>query len=165
MRAFGSAAAATVAWLTAPYRLFGDRLGSVLYRVPEQVRRDDTRLRLLLDAWPAHMALTVEFQDESWHVDEVIELLRSRSVALCVTDLDDRDQPDLLRTSDHVYLRLRRTRYSETDLDDWARRLDAFLADGTDCFVFFRHDERGDSALRAVELRRRLGDPPDEDGG
>src|SRR6186997_3550911 len=28
MRAFGTAAAETVAWLTAPYRAFGDRLGS-----------------------------------------------------------------------------------------------------------------------------------------
>ena len=41
MRAFGSAAEQTVGWLTGPYRAFGDRLGSVLYRVPEQIRRDD----------------------------------------------------------------------------------------------------------------------------
>ena len=156
MRAFGSAAAETVAWLTAPYRLFGDRLGSVLYRVPEQVRRDDTRLRLLLDAWPADMPLTVELQHASWHVDEVIDLLRAHGAALCATDLDDGDGPDLLRTADFVYARLRRTTYSDAEVAEWADRFDTFLADGVDCFVFFRHDERGESARRAVDLVARL---------
>ena len=165
MRAFGSAAAETVAWLTAPYRQFGDRLGCVLYRVPEQVRRDDTRLRLLLDAWPDDMPLTVEFQHASWHVDEVIELLRTRGAALCATDLDDGDPPDLLRTTDFVYARLRRTTYSDADVEDWATRFEAFLADGIDCFVFFRHDERGESARRAVDLLTRLRATEHEDRG
>ena len=156
MRAFGSAAVETVAWLTAPYRLFGDRLGSVLYRVPEQVRRDDTRLRLLLDAWPADMPLTVEFQHASWHVDEVVDLLRDHGAALCATDQDDGDPPNLLRTADFVYARLRRTTYSDAEVEAWAGRFDAFLADGVDCFVFFRHDERGESARRAVDLVARL---------
>jgi uncharacterized protein YecE (DUF72 family) len=165
MRAFGSAAAETVEWLTAPYRLFAGRLGSVLYRVPEQVRRDDTRLRLLLDAWPADMPLTVEFQHASWHVDEVIDVLRSHNAALCATDVDDTDPPDLLRTAEFVYARLRRTSYSDSDIAAWADRFDAFLADGVDCFVFFRHDERGESALRAVDLRARLDGTEHHDRG
>jgi uncharacterized protein YecE (DUF72 family) len=165
MRAFGSAAAETVAWLTTPYRLFGERLGCVLYRVPEQVRRDDTRLRLLLDAWPTDVPLTAEFQHPSWHVDEVIALLRQHGVALCATDLDDGAPPDLLRTADFVYARLRRTTYSVDDLEAWAGRFEAFLADGVDCYVFFRHDERGESARRAVELLARLAGAKDDDGG
>src|SRR3954452_25128831 len=68
MRAFGSAAAETVAWLSAPYRLFGERLGGVLFRVPEQVARDDERLTMMLDAWPRALPLVVEFQHVSWHV-------------------------------------------------------------------------------------------------
>ncbi len=156
MRAFGEAAAETVAWLTAPYRAFGERLGSVLYRVPDKMRRDDTKLRLLLDAWPLDMPLTVEFQDASWQSDEIFELLHSHGAALCATDLDDQDTPDLRRTGDHVYLRLRRTSYTEDDLSTWANRLSVFLADGVDCYVFFRHDESGESALRAVQLRALL---------
>ncbi len=165
MRAFGSAAEETVAWLTAPYRLFGDRLGCVLYRVPAQVRRDETRLRQLLDAWPADVPLTVEFQHPSWHVDEVVDLLRAHGAALCATEFDDGDPPDLLRTADFVYARLRRTSYSDADLAAWASRFEAFLGDGVDCFVFFRHDERGESARRAVDLLTRLDGPRDENGG
>ena len=157
MRAFGSAAGETVAWLTAPYRVFGERLGSVLYRVPDQIRRDDTRLRQLLDVWPPDMPLTAEFQHESWHVDEVFDLLREHGAALCATDLDELETPpDLRLTGRHIYLRLRRTSYADVDLAAWADRLDAFLSDGVDCYVFFRHDEDGTSALRAIRLAEML---------
>ncbi|MEX2547225.1 MAG: DUF72 domain-containing protein [Chloroflexota bacterium] len=156
MRALGSAARETVAWLTQPYLAFGDRLGCVLYRVPDRIQRDDERLTGLLDAWPAAMPLTAEFQDASWHTDEVYDLLRAHGAALCATDLDDADQPDLRLTGGHMYLRLRRTSYSDAELSTWAERLDAFLADGIDCYVFFRHDESGESALRASALLATL---------
>jgi uncharacterized protein YecE (DUF72 family) len=156
MRAFGTAAAETVEWLTAPYRAFGERLGCVLYRVPANIRRDDTRLKLLLDAWPPDMALTVEMQDPSWRADEVHEILRSHGAALCATDLDDGAAPDLLRTGQHMYARLRRASYSDEELQAWAGRFAAFLDDGVDCYVFFRHDEDGESALRAERLLKLL---------
>ena len=120
------------------------------------MRRDDTKLRLLLDAWPADMPLTLEFQDPTWQSDEIFDLLRAHGAALCATDLDDQDTPDLRRTGNHIYLRLRRTSYSDAELALWADRLEVFLADGVDCYVFFRHDETGESALRAVALKDRL---------
>jgi uncharacterized protein YecE (DUF72 family) len=156
MRAFGEAAAQTVEWLTAPYRLFGDRLGAVLYRVPENMHRDDEKLRLLLEAWPDDMPIVVEMQNPEWHVDEVFDLLGRHSATLCATDLDDRDPPDLRLTGPTIYLRLRRSAYGEADLADWAGRLSAFLDSGTDCFVFFRHDADGASALNALSLRELL---------
>jgi uncharacterized protein YecE (DUF72 family) len=156
MRAFGEAAQQTIAWLTGPYRLFGERLGCVLFRVPEQVRRDDLALASLLAAWPADMALALEFQHESWHVGEVYDRLAERSAALCATDLDGQLTPDLRRTAPLLYLRLRRTDYTPAELDVWAARLAVFLADGADCYVFFRHDESGESALRAAALREAV---------
>jgi len=156
MRAFGEEAEQTVAWLTAPYRLFGERLGAVLFRVPENIHRDDARLGLMLKAWPRDVPLVAEFQHTSWHVDEVFELLRQHGTTLCATDLDDGDQPDMRLTGALIYLRLRRTSYTETELATWADRLAAFIAAGTDCYVFLRHDENGQSALRAEWLRERL---------
>jgi uncharacterized protein YecE (DUF72 family) len=156
MRAFGEAAAQTVEWLTAPYRLFGERLGAVLYRVPENMHRDDQKLRLLLEAWPDDMPIVVEMQNPEWHVDEVFDLLARHNAALCATDLDDRDPPDLRLTGPTIYLRLRRSAYGEADLADWAGRLSAFLDSGTDCFVFFRHDADGASALNALSLGELL---------
>lgn len=157
LRAFGSAASQTVEWLTGPYRAFGDRLGCVLYRVPREIVRNDERLASLLGVWPADLPLTVEFQHPTWQTDEVLGLLATRGAALCATDLDDMDAPDLRRTADHLYLRLRRTSYTADELSAWAERLEAFIADGLDCYVFFRHDESGESGLRAMALRERIG--------
>jgi uncharacterized protein YecE (DUF72 family) len=156
MRAFGEAAAETVSWLTAPYRLFGERLGAVLVRVPENIHRDVGRLRTMLSAWPADMPLVAEFQHVSWHDDEVYSLLSEHSATLCATDLDDRDPPDLRLTGHSIYLRLRRTSYTDAQLAGWRDRLAAFLEDGVDSYVFTRHDESGESALRAVRLRELL---------
>lgn len=156
LRAFADAAAQTIEWLTAPYRLFGERLGSVLYRVPDNVARDDARLAALLAAWPADMPLAVELQHPSWLDDEVLALLRAHGAALCATDLDAGDPPDLRLTGRFIYLRLRRTAYSDDDLARWADRLEPFIEAGSDCVVFFRHDTNGESGLRAVALRERL---------
>lgn len=153
MRAFGEAAQQTVDWLTAPYRLFAERLGCVLFRVPENIHRDDLKLNSLLTAWPGDMPISIEFQHSSWHVGEVYDQLADKSAALCATDLDGQLTPDLRRTGRLLYLRLRRTAYVAADIDAWAARLSVFLQDGADCYVFFRHDELGESALRALELR------------
>src|SRR5689334_20980003 len=156
MRAFGEAAAQTVGWLTAPYRLFGQRLGAVLFRVGENIHRDDSKLHSMLDAWPADIPLVAEFQHSSWHNDEIFALLSDHHVTLCATDLDGQDPPDLRLTGNSIYLRLRRESYTDEELRSWADRLSAFLDGDTDCYVFLRHDEHGESALRATRLREML---------
>jgi uncharacterized protein YecE (DUF72 family) len=150
MRAVADGGQPALDWLTAPYRLFGERLGAVLFRVPDNVARDDERLARLLAAWPADLPLVVEFQHPAWQVDEVHALLHARGAALCATDLDDAPPPDLRRTGGLLYLRLRRSTYTADELAGWSARLEPFLRDGCDCYVFFRHDEVGDSALRAM---------------
>lgn len=152
MRAFGPAVDESLAWLTAPYRLFGDRLGAVLLRVPHNIARNDERLGRFLTAWPRDLPLAVEMQHGSWAVDEVHALLREHGAALCATDLDDAAEPDLRLTGRFIYLRLRRQVYTDADLARWADRLRPFLDAGAACFVFFRHDAHGTSALRAERL-------------
>jgi uncharacterized protein YecE (DUF72 family) len=147
--------AASVPWLTGPYRAFGERLGTVLFRVPEGVKRDDARLAGLLDSWPRDLRLTMEFQEPSWHVDETFEALGRVGAALCTTELpEDADPPTIRRTGSFLYLRLRRHDYDATELEAWADRLEPFLAAGDDAYVFFRHDDVG----RGPELARALAD-------
>jgi uncharacterized protein YecE (DUF72 family) len=125
----------------------------VLFRVPETTRRDDDALAQLLAVWPQDIPLTMEFQDSSWLVDETLAQLMGAGAALCATDLDDLPPPDLRVTGTFLYLRLRRTGYTDDDLRAWADRLEPFLSDGVDAFVFFRHDDDGESALRAVRFQ------------
>jgi uncharacterized protein YecE (DUF72 family) len=157
-------AAASVEWLTGPLRRFGDRLGTVLFRVPENVRRDDTRLAGLLAAWPRDLPLALEFQDASWHVDEVFGAVGAAGATIVATDREDSDEPPVLRRSGPLlYLRLRRADYAPDELRRWLDRLEPFLADGVDAYVFFRHDEVGrgaELALELLELARAAGFAP-----
>jgi uncharacterized protein YecE (DUF72 family) len=163
MRAFGPAAAESVAWLTAGLAEFGERLGGVLFRVPANVvRRDDgssdTSLRRFLDAWPRTIPLATEFQHPSWHVDETFAALRAADAALCATDLpEDPGPPTIRMTGALLYVRLRRHDYGPAELEAWAARIAPFLDAGHDAFVFFRHDEAGRATELADLLREAVG--------
>lgn len=151
-RALHGDAPAAVAWLTAPYRLFGARLGAVLLQVAGAMTRDDEALGRVLDAWPAAVPLALELEHASWMDDAVLDLLRVHRVALVATDRDDLPEPDLRLTGSLLYLRLRRARYTQAALARWVQRLRPFLDTGTDAYVFVRHDSDGASALAAEAL-------------
>jgi len=138
--------------LTDALQGFGDRLGCVLMSLQGTLERDDEALDRTLRAWPTDVPLALELLHPSWQADEVYDCIRAHGVTLVATDLEGRDEPDLRRIGDFVYLRLRRTSYGDADIARWARRLEPFLADGMDTFVFFRHDEDGQMALDAEAL-------------
>jgi uncharacterized protein YecE (DUF72 family) len=157
-RAMNGAPEQGLPWLTDPYRRFGERLGTVLFRVPDNVRRDDERLAAMLAAWPRELPLTVEFADPTWDADETTALLRDAGAVLCATESpDDATPPALRRTGPFLYLRLRRHDYTTNELETWADRLRPFVDAGDDAFVFFRHDEAGRGAELALELQGLLG--------
>jgi len=153
-RFFGDPASG-LEWLTGPYRAFGERLGAVLFRIPDVARRDDDRLRHFLAAWPRDLPLVVEMRDDSWQADETYRSLVEANAALCITDLpDDLGPPTIRRTADRLYVRLRRPEYTRPELAAWLARLQPFLEAGDDAFVFFRHDDVGRGAELALELQR-----------
>jgi uncharacterized protein YecE (DUF72 family) len=155
MRALLQDPSGSIPWLTEPLPRFGDRLGSVLFRVPAEVRVNLERLDAFLAAWPASIPLTMEFQDASWHVDEVFDGLRRAGAVLCATDLPEDPEPPPLRvTGSFLYLRLRRHDYGPAEIEAWAARVAPFVVDERNAFVFFRHDESG----RATELARAFED-------
>ncbi len=141
-----------IGWLTADLPTLGSRLGTVMFRLPDPMARDDAKLGAFLGAWPRDVPLTVELVDPSWHVDETFAALRTAGAVLCTTEIDDAPAPDLRVTGPFLYLRLRRTAYEADDIAAWADRLVPFLDDGLDVYAFFRHDETGEGAIRAMAL-------------
>jgi uncharacterized protein YecE (DUF72 family) len=157
LRAYHSDPRGTLEWLTAPLAAFGDRLGAVLFRIPSVAERDDQRLDALLAAWPESLPLVLELQHPSWQDDAVHARLRAAGAVLCHTDLETVMEPRTMRvTGGFLYLRLRRDDYAATELEAWAARLEPFLADGRDVYVFFKHDAVGRAGLLALDLAGRL---------
>ncbi len=166
LRSYAGDPAETLAWLTAPLAAFGSRLGTALLRIPADRPRDDARLAALVAAWPRAIPLALELQGLDWHMDEVFAIAGEHGAVVVCTETDDAPNPPLTVTGPFVYLRLRREQYGTADLDAWAARLEPFLADGRDAYVFFRHDARGETPAYAISLAARLpGYAPGRDPG
>ena len=153
----GSTPDESVAWQLEPLGGFGERLGGVLFRIPEEVRRrgaeSDARLARVLAAWPRDLRLVVELQHPSWHVDETFHALRSAGAILCATEQpDDLEPPTIRLTGPALYVRLRRHDYSAAEIDAWAARISPFIGAGHDAYAFFRHDEVGRGPELALAL-------------
>lgn len=129
----------------------GERLGVVLYRLPDDMKKDLKRLESFLKTLPPDPPAVFDFRHPTWFDDDdVLELLRSENRALCISDTDDRPVSHIVKTADWGYLRLRRVVYSTTELRDWIGRIKA--QDWKTTFVFFKHEDEGSGPRLASEL-------------
>lgn len=140
-------------------RLFGERLGATLLRVPDTFVRDDAKLASFLDAWPSDLPVAFDLRDPSWLDDEVLARVAAHGNAAWVaTDRDELPEPArVFVTAPFLYLRLRRSAYEDPDLAAWVERVAPFLEDGRDVFVFFRHTDEPTAprlALRFLEIAK-----------
>lgn len=118
----------------------GDKLGVVLFQLPPFLRKDMPRLQGFLSGIPPGQRIAVEFRHASWMDDEVFATLRDHAAMLCVSDTD-RNATPLILTSDHAYLRMRRTQYGDDDLKAWVERLASQPL--TRAYVYFKHEVGG----------------------
>jgi uncharacterized protein YecE (DUF72 family) len=127
-----------------------DRLGAVLFRLPEDMEKDIKRLESFLKDLPAHTPAAFDFRHPSWFDDDVFALLRSENRVLCVSDTDELPTDHIEKTADWGYVRLRRVRYSEQELAAWISRINAQKWKNT--FVFFKHEDEGTGPKLAAQF-------------
>jgi uncharacterized protein YecE (DUF72 family) len=127
-----------------------DRLGVVLFQLPPNMKKDLERLESFLKQLPENTPAAFEFRHPTWFDDDVIELLKSQNRALCVSDTDELPTSHIDRTADWGYLRLRRVQYSETDLAEWLKRIQA--QNWKTAFVFFKHEDEGTGPKLAAQF-------------
>lgn len=130
-----------------------DQLGAVLFRLPEDFKKDVKRLETFLKDLPAEMPAVIEFRHSTWFDADVLALLSSNNRVLCVSDRDEFPVSHIDKTADWGYVRLRRVNYSESELKEWISRIQA--QDWKNTFVFFKHEDEGTGpklAARFVEL-------------
>jgi uncharacterized protein YecE (DUF72 family) len=119
----------------------GDRLGPVLFQLPPTFKKDADTLSSFLREFP-DMRAAFEFRHESWFDNEILELLKSRNIALCIADTDALATPKKI-TADYGYLRLRREDYAKTDVERWAEFVRERSTNWNDAFIYFKHEESG----------------------
>jgi uncharacterized protein YecE (DUF72 family) len=136
------------------------KLGPVVWQLPATFRRDDAALEQLLWILPEGRHC-FEFRHESWFTPPVYELLRSADAALVIGDHPKWPFQARALTTDWTLVRMhhgrrgRRGNYSETELDEWARRI-AQWRRRAEVFVYFNNDWEGFAVKNALSLKRRL---------
>ena len=127
--------------------VLGARLGPVLFQLPPNMEKDLPRLQAFLEWLPSDRRYTVEFRHDSWWADDVLDTLRAKDVAFCVTDQPDFGSP-VVSTASWGYLRLHRLDYTERSLGDWAEQIGE--QPWSEAYVYFKHDEGVGSGPPAV---------------
>jgi uncharacterized protein YecE (DUF72 family) len=136
----------------------GPCLGPVLFQLPPTLKQDLPLLLSFLESLPTNIKGTpllpaFEFRHPSWFCQETYVALEKHGAALVGGDLDDGEKdPPLVRTSEFAYLRLRKTEYTNADLDDWAEKIRALNI--KQLFAYFKHEEVGPEL--AAKLNQRL---------
>ena len=130
-----------------------DRLGAVIFRLPEDLKKDLKRLEAFLKLLPADTPAVFDFRHPTWFDNEVVALLRSQDRVFCVSDIEELPESYTYKTADWGYVRLRRVRYSKSDLIEWRKRIRA--QQWKDTYVFFKHEDEGTGpklAARFIDL-------------
>jgi uncharacterized protein YecE (DUF72 family) len=129
------------------------KLGPVLFQLPPNLKQDVGLLKDFLALLPRTLPAAFEFRHDSWFVDSTWEALKSRGVALCVAETEERMTPDVV-TGSFVYYRFRKPSYTEEERRDMVTRIREHMSAGRDVFAYFKHEETPAGALYAVDLLR-----------
>jgi uncharacterized protein YecE (DUF72 family) len=131
------------------------RFGAALFQLPPNLKADHGLLRDFLQLLPKALKSAFEFRDEAWFSEETYKILFDAKSALCIAETDDLITPEV-QTAPFIYYRFRRPDYSAEDRKKLADRVIAARPKADAVYAFFKHEERPDSPLYAVELLDRV---------
>src|SRR5438067_14374 len=137
------------------------KLGPVLWQLPENFHRDDDRLTGALEALPPGRHC-FEFRHPSWFVDDVYALLRKHDAALVTGDHPERPFQAYEMTTGWTLIRFHhghrggRGNYSDSELEEWARRIEGWRR-RVEIYAYFNNDWEVFAPRNARWLKRRLG--------
>ncbi|MBJ6725998.1 DUF72 domain-containing protein [Geomesophilobacter sediminis] len=139
-----------------------EKLKVVLWQFPPSFACDRDRFAGFLELLHAYPVRHVfEFRHQSWIGDEIVEICRKEKVGLCMADA-----PQFLHrlpvTADFVYLRRHGAsgqyfgEYTEEQLAEDADRIEGYLGEARDVFIYFNNDAGGAAPRNAVQLTALL---------
>jgi uncharacterized protein YecE (DUF72 family) len=131
------------------------RLGPLLFQLPPNFKKDLSRLESLLESINNRTHVVFEFRHNSWFDDEVFDCLRNNKCALCIADTDDDKVPtEIFSTAKWGYLRLRREKYTASQLQKWIVKVNSQPWD--EVYIFFKHEDAGTGPKFAAQLLKLI---------
>ncbi len=134
----------------------GPKLGALLFQLPPNMKKNLEVFDTFLSELPPRAPAAFEFRHASWFDDDVLERLRARNLALCVSDSEKLSAPVCV-TADYAYFRLRDEGYLPDDIARWADTIAREAAACREVFVYFKHEDEGKGPEFANLLIERLG--------
>jgi len=132
-----------------------EKLGPLLFQLPPNLKADVALLQEFLAVLPRGVPSAFEFRHASWLTDEVYDVLRSRNLALCVAESEERTTPDVV-TADFCYYRYRKPSYSPEERRAMVSRIKEHLGAGRNVFAYFKHEETPEGAIYAIEMLKEF---------
>lgn len=129
----------------------GNHLGPILVQLPPTFKFDRPLLEDFLGLRPPAFLFAFEVRHRSWYTDDTYAVLRQHQTALCLSETDKQTPPDVV-TAGFTYARLRLEDYTPKQIKAWKERFDAWLAQGTDVYVYFKHEDAGKAPAYARQL-------------
>jgi uncharacterized protein YecE (DUF72 family) len=131
-------------------------LGPVLYQLPPHWGVNLERFAHFLGALPGSVRNAVEFRDPTWFTEEVFQLMERQGVAHVLHDMYPLQVPIRLTTG-WVYLRFHGDvrhagDYPRGALRIWAERIQGWLEQGMEVYVYFNNDIGGFALKNAQAL-------------
>jgi uncharacterized protein YecE (DUF72 family) len=142
-------------------KALGRKTGPVLFQLPPQFTANRERLASFLKMLPKRYAYTFEFRHPSWYEPAILDVLRDRDVALCISDHHDAPSPWEV-TASHVYVRGHgpdgryRDHYPDKTLRAWERKIRAWKRQRRDVHVYFDNDQKSAAPADAKRLMQLL---------
>jgi uncharacterized protein YecE (DUF72 family) len=142
--------------------LHSPKMGPILWQLPPNFQRDDERLANALTRLPREQRHCFEFRHPSWFAEDVYALLREHGAALVIGD-----RPEVRDFQAHVFTapwtlvrfhygsRGRRGNYSETELREWAARLEDWSRH-VEVLAYFNNDWEVFAVRNALRLKELL---------
>ena len=142
-------------------KALGPKVGPILFQLPARFKADRERLASFLKLLPKRYRYAFEFRDESWYDDRILDVLRERNVALCLSDHRDAPAPWTV-TARHVYVRGHgptgeyKDQYPRTMLRRWAQKISEWKRQNLDVYCYFDNDQKSAAPLDARQLSHML---------
>lgn len=140
-------------------QLLEGKLGCILYQLPANIHRNDSLLEDFLKLLPTELQHVIEFREESWFVDSVVNLLRNYNVGFCIYDGFHIATP-MVVTAEFAYIRFHGSGmlyggcYSDDYLSEWAKRIRELNVNKV--YIYFNNDAQGFAVRNASTMKHLL---------